>query len=230
MVKNVLVIGATGDVGRGVTRACLDAGWRTLGAARNWKELETVRRALGGAEAGFHAVVGDLDSESGAIALANAAGVEQLDAVVNTVNTGWSPRPISDCSYADIEAHLGAYLRMHVNAARAIVPLLKDGAIYVAVGGGMADVAVPGLTAVSMAQAAQRMLMRGWSRELRSSPVAIRELMIQSHVNGESNRAVAEESWLTDAEIGRAVAAIIRRVEDFPETVLTISPSERSLA
>jgi hypothetical protein len=94
----------------------------------------------------------------------------------------------------------------------------------------MADAAIPGLTAVSMGQAAQRMLLRGWHREMRRKPVAIRELMIVSHVNGESTRDIADDTWLTDAEIGIRVAEILDRIEDFPDAVLSISSEDRALA
>jgi hypothetical protein len=95
-----------------------------------------------------------------------------------------------------------------------MLPDLGPGGKLVGIGGGMADAVFPNLAPVAMCQAALRNLYRGLARERTVGP-CIRELMIASMVNGKSKREIAEESWLTDREIGIHVCALLDDPERF---------------
>lgn len=228
-MKQVLVIGAAGDVGRGVAGALAATGWQVLGAGRSAEKLrdvsDEVRRLA--PDARLSTLVGDLATETSTRGLADDARADQLDAVVTTIGAPWPARPLAQCTFDDIAEYFDRYLRLHFNAAKVFLPLLKSNAVYLAVGGGMADAVFPNLVPLSMTQAAQRSLIRGFAKESRGSGVHIRELMIASHVNGRSTRDVAEPDWLTDQEIGSRALEIVSDIDAFPGTIVTISPQNR---
>lgn len=229
-MKQVLVIGAAGDVGRGVAGALAATGWQVLGAGRSAEKLrdlsDEVRRLTPDAQ--LTTLVGDLATETSTRGLADDARADQLDAVVTTIGAPWPARPLAQCTFDDIAEYFDRYLRLHFNAAKVFLPLLKSNAVYLAIGGGMADAVFPHLAPLSMTQAAQRSLVRGFAKESRGSGVHIRELIIASNVNGKSTREVAKPDWLTDQAIGRDALKIVSDIEAFPSTIITISPQERA--
>lgn len=92
----------------------------------------------------------------------------------------------------------------------------------------MADAIFPNMGPVSMAQAAQRNLIRAWDREYRNVPVSIRELLIASFVNGKRTRSQARPGWLTDKEIGEYAADILAAPADNAGPILTITAKDQS--
>lgn len=72
---------------------------------------------------------------------------------------------------------------------------------------------------LSMVQAALRMMYRAIIRETGEHGPIVREMMIVSMVNGASTRAQAKPDWLTDAEIGHHVCAILANPARFPGPV-----------
>ncbi|WP_109526603.1 MULTISPECIES: SDR family oxidoreductase [Nocardia] len=222
----ILVIGAAGDVGRGVVAACLERGWETVAAGRTESTLaDVVSRHDNSA---LSAITGSLDTERSARELADAVDLATVSGVVVTVSAPWKSTPVAECGWDTISTAFETLLRPHVNAAGVLIPRLPDGAIYLAVGGGMADGVFPGMAPVSMVQAAQRNLIRAWHRESRSGAVNIRELMIAAMVNGHSTRDTAGPDWLTDLEIGARVAEILADPESDPGPVLTFSTRDRA--
>lgn len=221
----VLVIGATGDVGRGVVASCLKRGWATVAAGRTESTLAEL--ALQHNDPLLSTVTGSLDSESSAAQLADAADIATVSAVVVTVSGPWQPTPVAECGWDTITEVFCTLLRPHVNAARVLLPRLSPGATYLAIGGGMADAVFPGMAPVSMVQAAQRNLVRAWSKENRGPGVNIRELLIAAMVNGRSTRAVAGPDWLTDIEIGARVTELLAAPDTNPGPVLTFSVTDR---
>lgn len=228
-MKQALIIGAAGDVGRGVATAFAAAGWHAICAGRTAESLGDVIAEIGrlAPDGRRSPLVGDVSAEASTRDLAENAEADQLDAVVVTVGAPWPARPLDQCTFDEIAEYFDRYLRLHFNAAKVLLPLLKSDAVYLAIGGGMADAVFPHLAPLSMAQAAQRSLIRGFAKESRGSGVHIRELMIASNVNGRSTRKVAEPGWLTDQEIGRRAVEIVSDIGAFPSTVITISPHDR---
>lgn len=222
----VLVIGAAGDVGRGVVAACLKRDWVTVAAGRTASSLEALVADRN--DARLTAITGSLDSEQAASDLAEAVDLAEIGAVVVTVSAGWAPQPVADCGWDTMVSTFERLLRPHVNAAKVLFPRLAPGATYLAVGGGMADAVFPGMAPVSMVQAAQRNLIRAWHKENRGTGVHIRELMISAMVNGHSSREQASPDWLTDIEIGERAAQILADPESNRGPVLSFSAQDRA--
>lgn len=215
----VLVVGASGDVGRGIVRAALQSGRKVVAVGRNAERLASLSD-LGGGDR-LATVQGDLASEAKALELWNAAAAVfagVTDVVVSVDATG-AVRPLAEHGTADLAAVLSGNVLTHFVAAKTFLPRLPDSGILIGIGGGTADFIFPGRTPVSMAQAALRMLYRGLARE-RKSGAQLRELIIVSMVAGQSNRETAQPDWVSDAEVGAHVCAILDDPGRFPKPVL----------
>jgi NAD(P)-dependent dehydrogenase (short-subunit alcohol dehydrogenase family) len=215
----VLVVGAGGDVGRGIVEAALRSGRKVVAAGRSSAPLASLAH-LGGPDR-LAMVQGDLASEAGAQALWEAAIAPfgRIDAAVVSVNAADAVRPLAQWSADDLAALLAGNVLTHFVAAKCFLPLLPETGMLIGIGGGTADFIFPGMAPVSMAQAAQRMLYRGLAKERRSG-AQLRELMIVSMVAGHSNRDMAQPDWVTDLEAGMHVCAILDAPERFAKPIL----------
>lgn len=223
--KTLLVIGASGDVGRGISRAARVLGWTVVGAARDAAKLGDLARTLPKESLGsFYPCTGDVSTQAGARELWEAASAVagRIDAVVISVNAPNRSSPLVDWTAEQLSELFQANLLSHFNAAKVMLPLLPDDGMLVGIGGGTADFVIPGMAPLSMAQAALRMMYRGLARE-RDGGALVRELMIVSMINGASKRDEAQPEWLTDDEIGRHVCTILSHPEDFPDPVIKIA-------
>jgi NAD(P)-dependent dehydrogenase (short-subunit alcohol dehydrogenase family) len=222
----LLVVGAAGDVGQGIVAAALSSGRRVIAAGRNGDRLERLAARCPGEPLFW--VVGDIATEGGAAALWEAAAAKAggIDAVVISVNAPNRLKSLMDWSAADLSAVLSGNLLVHFIAAKVFVPRLPESGILIGIGGGTADFIIPKMAYVSVSQAAQRMMYRGFARE-RQTGAQIRELMIVSMVNGESSRETAKPDWVTDVDVGRHVCAILDAPTTFPGPVLQLKSREQ---
>src|SRR3712207_3179705 len=94
-MKNILIIGAAGDVGQGLVAQFLGAGHRVLALGRNVQRLEALRDRFG-SNARLEMLAGDIANESTAAALRDAV-IERLgtlDAVIATITAPHRQRSI----------------------------------------------------------------------------------------------------------------------------------------
>jgi NAD(P)-dependent dehydrogenase (short-subunit alcohol dehydrogenase family) len=215
----VLVVGAGGDVGRGVVEAALRSGRKVVAAGRNSERLASLAHLAGSDRLAM--VQGDLASEAGALALweAAVAAFGGIDAAVVSVNAANAVRPLAEWSADDLADLLAGNVLTHFVAAKCFLPLLPETGMLIGIGGGTADFIFPGMAPVSMAQAAQQMLYRGLAKERRSG-AELRELMIVSMVAGQSNRDTAQPDWVTDLEAGMHVCAMLDAPERFAKPIV----------
>lgn len=219
-MKNVLVIGATGDVGQGVVAQLRHAGYRVMAAGRSAERLA----ALAAQVTGLETVVGSVEDETTAARLRDAvhSKMPQLDAVIVSVNLPMAPRSLTGTSLDELMQLLRGNLGTHFVAAKAFVPAIRPGGLYLGIGGGMADNVFPDMGHLAIGQAAQRNMFRALALDWKDIDLRFRELLICSLVAGASNRDKAHPKWITDAEIGRYVRAIIEQPETFTETILSL--------
>jgi NAD(P)-dependent dehydrogenase (short-subunit alcohol dehydrogenase family) len=227
--KSALVIGATGDVGRGIVRALLERGHRVAAAARDPARLDALIAELG-RPPGLLAVPGSLESDERAAKMLEdtRAGSAAIHAVIVAVNAPRRPAALFTHSSDSLTALIRGDLITHYTAARTFVPALAPGGVFVGIGGGSCDFILSGGVAQSVAQAALRMLYRGIAHELAALPVHVKELIIASVVNGAGARDHADPSWVTDSEVGRQVAAIVEDPASYPAPVLRIARRDGS--
>lgn len=228
-MANIVVIGASGDVGRGVAAVLLERGHALCAIARNGDRLDALARELG-MPAQLHILQGGFDSDADAAAALQAVrGIfSRIDGVVVSINSRRVPAPLLSRSSDELAAIIRADLIPHFTAARTLVPALAGGAVYVGIGGGSADFVLEGGVPQSVAQAGLRMLYRALVLEFAHLPVTLRELIIASVVNGASTGAGADPLWVTAREVGLQVAAILETPDAFPSPVLRIARRDAS--
>jgi NAD(P)-dependent dehydrogenase (short-subunit alcohol dehydrogenase family) len=222
----LLVIGAAGDVGRGIVEAALVSGRQVVAAGRSAAGLQALADRHG--SAALACVSGDLGSEAGAAALWDAAqqpfgGI--VDVVVS-VNAASRLSRLLDWSTDDLAEAMAGNVLTHFIAAKTFLPRMSEAGLLIGIGGGTADFIFPKMAHVSMAQAALRMLYRGLAKEQKTG-AQVRELMIVSMVAGESNRETAQPDWVTDVEVGRHVCAILDTPETFAKPILHLRSREQ---
>lgn len=220
--KRLLVIGACGDIGQGIARGASSAGYRVVAGGRNADRLTRYD------DAGIATVVGDLSSEQTARGLwvAAQAPFGGIDAVAVAVNAPNATKPLMEWTAAEMAEVYATNLLTHFNAIKTMLPLLPEDGMLIGIGGGTADFILAKMAQMSMLQAAQRMMYRGFAKE-RKGGAQIRELMLISMINGERKRDIAEPHWVMDIEVGRHVCAIIDDPETFAGPVLRLESREQ---
>ena len=225
-MKNVLVIGAAGDVGQGLVNEFLRAGHHVLACGRSVERLEVLSKRLSHGQ--LEIMQGDVADEVSAATLRDGAvtRLRTLDAVVTAVNGPSKQRPLAEISAEELVDLFRHNVLTHFAAAKTFIPVIEATGLYLAIGGGMADLLIPRFGHIGVCQAAQRRLFLALAGEL-GTRVRIRELMIYSVVAGESNRAKARAEWLTDEEIGHYAVAIFERLERFTEPIIKLQSREQ---
>ena len=231
-MQTVLIIGATGDVGRGICTVLLEAGYHVIAASRGGPRLTELRNGLAARASGgrLDILEGSVESEARAAQFRDAAlklADGNLHAVVASINGPTTIKPLLESSTEELTGVINANLVSHFIAAKTFIPAIAKGGMYMSIGGGMTDFVVPGYGMVSTCQGAQRNMFRMISREARGGPVAVRELLLYSMIAGESKRDKAEASWLTDEDCGRHVLAVLRDPQAFAGPILALRSREQ---
>lgn len=162
------------------------------------------------------------DTDAGNLRDAIGKAFGEIDAVVVSINSPRHPRSLRSHTTDELAAVIGSDLLSHYAAARAFVPALVAGGVFLGIGGGSADFVLEGGAQLSVAQAGLRMMYRGLAHEFAAQPIAVRQLIVASVVNGASTRDHADPLWVTAAEIGERVAAIVEAPGDYPEPIWRI--------
>ena len=226
ILKQVAVIGATGDVGQGIVAELLAAGYSVVAVGRREQKLAKLAARFPGAA--LQVEVGSVETRAAGEALGAALAVSgRPDVIVVAVNGKQEQAPTAELETALLERTLRDNLSTHLVASQTLIPAVADGGTYLGIGGGMADMIFPGYAAISMAQAAQRALFRYLAKEAEGKPVTVKELMLYAMINGESKRDQAEAYWITDREVGRHVVAVLASPAEFEGPILALKSKKQ---
>jgi len=217
-----VVIGATGDVGRGVVRRAVARGWEVTAVSRDAARARAVFAGLA-----VTAVEADLRDPVDAKRLAADVDAAHLDHLVVATNVPAPLRFVLNHDSRELVEHVAEILLTHHVAMRAFLPAMPVGSVFLGIGGGMADHVVKGYAHASIAQAAQRMLYRTVATEWLTHPV-VRELLVRSMVAGDTNRETAPATWLTADQVGERACQILAAPEATDGPILTLSPEGRA--
>ena len=206
--RPIVVLGATGTVGRGVVRAMLGAGRPVVAVARDHAGLEALARAHPGAD--LLTVPGSVADDTGSTLLARDLREvgRPLGGVVAAIAGPQVRGRLLDQPAATLCGCVAADVVAHLAAARALVPLLSHapGAAYVLVGGPGSTNPWSGYGHRSVAAASLRMLVRVLHDEARPLGVRVQLLSVDSPVARDRN---ASPQWPTADAIGQRALALL---------------------
>lgn len=214
MKHPILVLGATGAIGRGVVQAAVEAGRTVIAVSRDAEALADLRSTMARADVlGLSGSVAD-DPSASALAAAVARLDRPLDGVVATLCRRSGRGRLLDQPAAQLRRALDDILIPHLTAARHLLPLLASAGRsggYVLVDGPGGEHPWAGYGHRSVAAAALRMLARVLHDEARMLPVRVQMLSVDLPVRSEANAAQACAQWPSAIAIGRRALALLER-------------------
>jgi NAD(P)-dependent dehydrogenase (short-subunit alcohol dehydrogenase family) len=197
-MSRVLITGASGAAGGGVSQAFLDAGWQVAGTTRG--------EAPRDAPAGMHWVSLDLTDEGSASAgVADAAAsLGGLDALVCLAG-GFELTPIDEASWSEFARQIDLNLRPTVQAVLATLPHLAEGSAIVTVGAKAAQSPRPRSSGWAAAKAGVIAFSASLAAELRPRGIRVNCVLpgtIDTPSNRESMPNAKTESWVPPRQLG----------------------------
>lgn len=212
MKAAVVVLGATGVIGRGVVQAVLEAGRPVVAVALERRQLEHLQASHRDADIVTLAgsITSDADSTQLAAALRDLG--RPIAGVIVTVPGQPGRGRLLDQPTDALRCQLDADLLPHLAAARQLLPLLAEagrGGSYVLIGGPGSELPWAGYSHRSVAAAALSMLARVMHDEARTLAVRVQLLSVDRPVCHEAQRAHLCPQWPTAIEIGRRALALV---------------------
>lgn len=218
--RTVVVAGATGGIGEGITLALLGQGATVVAAGRSDErlaDLATYAKDAGPGTLITHTVdVGDADSE---LVRAQLSGYGPLDGAVIAIGDWGSPKRtgILDTSTSEWHSMIASNLTSHFHALRALVPLLSGDGALVHLSGFSAEIPYPFSALVGATNAAKKSLVSSLTAELDGAGPRIYELII-GPIRTRPRAAIGADNphWFAAEDLGRHAGRLI--ASDSPHT------------
>lgn len=220
MKAPLVVLGATGGVGRGVVQAAIDSGRPVIAVARRSSELKALK--AGYPQADLTVVTGSVANDAAGAKLARALRKlgRPLAGVVAAVCGSAERGRLLDNPAEFLRRKLDEDLLPHLAAARHLLPLLAErdrGGTYVLIGGPGSEHPWAGYGHRSIGAAALRMLARVLHDEARQQAVRVQLLAVDTPVCTEFNQRHSCPEWPSALSVGqRAMALIDHDVSEEP--------------
>ena len=217
MKPAVLVLGATGTVGRSVVKAAVEAGWPVVAVARDRQALEELRSRH--PDARLQVLAGSVADETAAAEL--VAELQQLArpfaGVIAALGVGDERGRLLDQSSDQLRNVFDDAVLPHLVAARHLLPWLGESGRncgYVMVGGPGGRYPWAGYGHRSIAAAAVRMLAQALHGEARQFSVRLQLLEVESPVRTDDNEKHACKQWPCVDHIARKALELLRHRND----------------
>lgn len=212
IVPTMLVLGAGGNVGRGVVQAAIEAGWSVLAVDQDTAALEALQLRHAGAALAIlpAAITSDADAAQLATRV-HAHAPAGVDAVVASIGGRHDCARLLDQPADMLRNTLDQDLMPQLFAARHLLPLLaRDGTSgYVLIGGPGGDYPWAGYGHCSIAAAALRMMVRVLHDEAAGQGVRVQLLALDAPVHTETNTGQAGSAWPKAFAVGQRALAML---------------------
>lgn len=217
MTENVLVLGASGCIGREVVAQLLQAGHRVTAVARDGERLQELTRVARKPQR-LSLLPGSLADEAEAERLVRALREQPhpITAVVASLRGARQSGRLLDQSGAALQRAFDEDVVTHFIAAKHLLPLLAESrpeGLYLLLGGPMASCAWSGYGHVSIAGAALHMLTKVLREEAKELPVTVQQLQVGTPVRTRANAEHACPEWIGAEEVARCVVWLIEHRE-----------------
>ena len=223
---HVLVLGATGGLGRPIARRLVDAGARVTLSGRDASRLQERADELGG-DAVVTTVAVDLTMPDGpATAVRVATEAAPLTGLVNAAGVV-AFGAVEDLDDDTLDEVLLLDLVAPIRLARAALGVLPVGGFLVQVSAVVAEKAMPGMAAYSAAKAGLTAFDAALATELRRRRVRVLDVRPPHTETGLATRPVAGEAPKLpqgldpEAVAERVVRALLDDERDLPSTAFT---------
>lgn len=219
MKSALLVLGATGAIGRGVVRAALDAGRPVVAVSPDRDGLRDLQGMH--AHADLSTIAADPRDERGAATLVRELRKRDrpIDGVVAALCTERERGRMLDQSADELREALGGNVVAHLALARHLLPLLAEGGrsgSYLLIDGPGAQAPWAGYGHRSVAGAALQMLARVLHDEARALSVRLQLLALDWPVRTDANAKHACRQWPSADGIGRRALTLLERSDRTP--------------
>lgn len=213
MQPTVLVIGAAGGVGHGISSYLIATGYAVVAVGRRRDALLDLAARLGEPES-LTLLPASVGSDVAAQALLRDLRDlrRRCVAVVVAIGSSRQSGRLLDRDEVFLDDKLHADVVSHYVAARHLIPFLAQtspGALYLDIGSAAADFPWAGYGHHSITSAAQRMLARVLHDESRGLAVRVQHLSLGGVVRTHLNAHCASNDWLDANEVGAHVAGLI---------------------
>ncbi|MFE9628339.1 SDR family NAD(P)-dependent oxidoreductase [Streptomyces sp. NPDC006527] len=222
--RTVLVAGATGGIGEGMTLALLRQGATVVATGRSEERLaglaDHVKEAGPGTLITRTVNVGDPDSEK---VRAQLSPYGALDGAVVSIGDWGSPERtgILDISDREWEEMLASNLTSLFHALRALTPLLSPDGALVHLSGFSADIPYPFAALVGATNAAKKSLVRSLDAELNGAGPRVYELII-GPIRTRPRAAIGADNpgWFSAEDLGGHAGRLIARSGPYADAPL----------
>lgn len=213
--KSIVVAGATGGIGEGVTKHLLQQGATVIALSRKEDKLENLRTYLSDIGTGnMINIQADLDQDQDRSLELRHRLKEQfgsVDGVVITIGNWGNPTVrLLDVSDELWTQTIQDNLTSHFRALRTLVPLLKQDGALIHLSGLSADSAYPGAGVIGLTNAAKKSLVLTMAAEQGALGPRIYELIIGPIRTRERVvKGVARSNWYDPENIGEFIAELV---------------------
>lgn len=215
MTPAVVVLGATGNIGREIAAQLVARKYRVVAVARNVERLKALAARLNAPER-LSIVPGSVESEVQADQLTRAIREQghPVTAVVSALRGPVEGGRLLSRSAPEFVHALQTDVVAPFIAAKHFLPLLAEagpGGLYLLLGGPMASCAWSGYGHLSVAASALQMLTHVIREEAKELPVTVQELQIGTPVRSEANARCSCPDWIGADEVARRVITLVER-------------------
>lgn len=208
--KHILIAGASGAVGEGITQYCLSQGHLVTALVRNTdkqSQLQATLQAKAGEIANLTFLINAYETEDQVEALRqHLQDATPIDIAIASLG-GWFHGPeLAHLPLTDWHTIINNSLSSHFRFARAIIPLLeKQGkGTYTMINGGAALYPAPHSGVISVMAAAQKMMGQVFHQEVKTKGVKVYGVAAFTLVETRNSQNMSG-LWLSAADIGKYV-------------------------